>query len=634
METNNLLTMKFLAYLIPIFIGFPQFLIAQNQQKVDSLINVLNNSTEDSTKLKIFEKLYSAEIYHHPKKAKDYVTKALEYSKKLGYKKSEIQATYAIGNYYYIVKNIDSSRYFYRKALNLGKRYNNEKMIAKSLSSMALIESIDGNFDLAIKLRDTSNLIFKKINDYLNYGIGVGAIGQLYTNKGNYTIAYTKTLNALRILDTVKSEPYRKADLNIQIGNIETSRNRYREAIHYFNKGLDIFIATKDNVYQSNAYLEIGHAYFNLKEYDAALEYSLKGLAIAKKYRLNGNKAAGYSNIGKIFLHKNQYDDAIENLNKSLSINEKYNIKAGIVNNKIHLGRSFAAKNNYTKALSYLEDAYQIATKAKAKESLKDIYRARASTYEKAGLLKKAIASSKKYVILKDSLNNITNSKQIEELKIIYETEKKEAALALQEKEIENLNKEVEISNLRKGLYAGGMLSFVAISGLLFFGFRQRIKKNKIEREKQEEIYKQEIEFKKKELTSQTLHLVQKNSFLQELKDNLESLKNSPDKFKTEFRRIVMLLKKESASDKDWEVFKSYFTEVHDNFDNKLRNVYPEISEKEIRLSSFLKMNLSTKEIADIFNVLPDSVLKSKYRLKKKLQLDKETDLYDYLIKL
>ncbi len=90
-------------------------------------------------------------------------------------------------------------------------------------------------------------------------------------------------------------------------------------------------------------------------------------------------------------------------------------------------------------------------------------------------------------------------------------------------------------------------------------------------------------------------------------------------------------LKKESAEDKDWEVFKSYFSEVHNNFDDKIKTISHEISEKEIRLASFLRMNLSTKEIASMLNVLPDSVLKSKYRLKKKLGLQKEDDLTQFL---
>ena len=175
------------------------------------------------------------------------------------------------------------------------------------------------------------------------------------------------------------------------------------------------------------------------------------------------------------------------------------------------------------------------------------------------------------------------------------------------------------------------MFSFLTISGLLYFGFKQRLKKNKIEREKQEAIYKKEIEFKKKELASQTLHLVQKSSFIQELKENLEKIKKSPELFKVEFRRLVMLLKKESAEDKDWEVFKSYFSEVHNDFDHKIKTLAADITEKEIRLASFLRMKLSTKEIASMLNVLPDSVTKSKYRLKKKLSLTKDDDLTQFL---
>ena len=178
------------------------------------------------------------------------------------------------------------------------------------------------------------------------------------------------------------------------------------------------------------------------------------------------------------------------------------------------------------------------------------------------------------------------------------------------------------MDNLTKGLYVGGLTSALAFSGLLVFGFRQRMKKNKLEREKQE-IYKQEIAYKKKELTSQTLHLVQKNTFIQELRENLEGLKSSPEKFKVEFRRIVMLLKKQNTEDKDWQVFKSHFADVHNDFDNKLKAIYADITEKEICLAAFLRTNLSKKEIAAMLNVLPDSILKSKYRLKKKLNLNK-----------
>ena len=220
---------------------------------------------------------------------------------------------------------------------------------------------------------------------------------------------------------------------------------------------------------------------------------------------------------------------------------------------------------------------------------------------------------------------------QIEELKTIYETENKQTLLALNKEEIENLQHKSKVDTLTKSLYAGGMLSGLSLSILLFFIFRQRLRKNKSNQRKLDELYKKEIEYKQKELASLTVHLAQKNTFTQDLIEDLKELKDNPDKFKLQFRRILLLLKKQNSDDKDWELFKTYFADVHNDFDDKLRAIYADITEKEIRLAAFLRMNLSTKEIAAIFNVLPDSILKSKYRLKKKLNLDKDMDLGSFL---
>lgn len=100
---------------------------------------------------------------------------------------------------------------------------------------------------------------------------------------------------------------------------------------------------------------------------------------------------------------------------------------------------------------------------------------------------------------------------------------------------------------------------------------------------------------------------MQKNTFIQELKENLEKIKASPELFKMQFRRLVMLLKRKSAEEKDGEVFKLYFVNVHNDFDQKLKALHADITEKEIRLAAFLRMNLSTKEIAAMFTMIPSS---------------------------
>jgi DNA-binding CsgD family transcriptional regulator len=299
-----------------------------------------------------------------------------------------------------------------------------------------------------------------------------------------------------------------------------------------------------------------------------------------------------------------------------------------------HLGALCLQTGRPGQALDYLREALNVAEETDNKTEFVRLLKDLGDAHAQNGNYKEAYAFREKHFEQYDSIFQKEKVEQINALEVRFQTAQKEAELALQQEEINTLNEKAKVDELTKSLYAGGMFSFLAVSGGLFFGFRQRMKKNRIQMEKQEAIYRQEIEHKKKELASQTLHLVQKNTFLEELQDNLENLRRSPEKFKMEFRRIAMLLRKEKASDKDWETFKTYFAQVHNDFDQKLKTFSPEISEKEIRLAAFLRMNLTTKEIAATMNVLPESILKSKYRLKKKLGLDRDVDLSEFLVSI
>jgi DNA-binding CsgD family transcriptional regulator len=346
----------------------------------------------------------------------------------------------------------------------------------------------------------------------------------------------------------------------------------------------------------------------------------------------DNNQLSANTQLAKAFLLNGDFDKSLQlsltNLEKAKTINNQNLVSLNsrmVSENYLKMGKTNMGLQYATMALDSEK------SKGSMDEQVLDAYKLKAMALKANNQLKEATETLDTYQVLNDSLYTLEKQKEILNLQEYYESEVKNTKIQLQQEEIKTLNAKSANDQLTKTLYAIGMFSFLAIAGLLYFSFNQRIKKNKIEREKQEEIYKQEIEFKQKELASQTLHLVQKNTFIQELKENLEKIKHSPELFKVEFRRLVMLLKKESAEDKDWEVFKSYFSEVHNNFDLKIKEIAADISEKEIRLASFIRMNLSTKEIASMLNVLPDSVLKSKYRLKKKLGLDKEADLTQFL---
>lgn len=295
------------------------------------------------------------------------------------------------------------------------------------------------------------------------------------------------------------------------------------------------------------------------------------------------------------------------------------------------MGKTLYAAGRMQRAISELEKADGLfrAFGMTAEERTAKEYLAKA--HERAGDFRSSLAYQKDFQALDKELFNERRTRQFDELQTIYETGQKEHALAIQEQTIARLNAEAKANRTTRLVYGLGMISIILVSVLTVVAYRQKMKKEALERQQQEARYQQEIAYKKKQLTSQTLHLVQKNAFIQELKEKLASIRASPDRFAVEYGRITSLLQHHSAEDESWEVFKAYFSEVHNDFDVHLKSMAPDITEYEVRLASFLRMNLTINEIASLLHVQPQSVMKSKYRLKKKLGLGKDVDLDGFL---
>jgi len=610
---------------------------AQKREEIDSLLLVNDTLTDELIRAKNYHRLHELIMFTDPDLARDYAQKGLEISIKEHDTRGIGVGYLQFGNYFVNRNENDSATYYYHIALEKFKEAQSIRGQIFAIHSLADIERSKGNYDSAIALVNKNIRMYENrdtlqsdLGDFNLIGAEYEVLGKIYLDQGNYQLALQETLKAARFFNEIKDR-IREADALMQIGNIEQGLGNYQSSLKYCEEAYQIYLDFEDKIYQSYAANAAGLAAFELKDHELAKNYLNKAISLAREMETKSVLSTSLKDLGKIYMVEEDYTEAKTVLNEALQIAREIDVKLDISSALLELALVDMKTNNYDLALQKLNEVLRITEPIGVLYSTSIAYKYRSEVHQAINNTNAALEDFKAYHHLSDSIFSEKKSQQIEELKTIYETEKKESEIALQEKEILALNQEVEIGLLRKQRYAGGMFTFIAVSILLIFGFRQRIKRNRVEREKQEEILNKEIEFKKKELASQTLHLVQKNTFIQELKDNLEKIKKSPELFKIEFRRIVMLLKKENASDRDWEVFKSYFSEVHDNFDKKLTSIYKDISEKELRMASFIKMKLSTKEIAAMLNVLPDSVLKSKYRLKKKLNLDKETDLYQYL---
>jgi len=115
------------------------------------------------------------------------------------------------------------------------------------------------------------------------------------------------------------------------------------------------------------------------------------------------------------------------------------------------------------------------------------------------------------------------------------------------------------------------------------------------------------------------MHLVQKGQILQSVRDSLKVLNlEAKEKSESQIRRIVKVINEDIRLDNNWEQFERHFDQVHVNFLKRLRQAYPNLTANDHKLCAYLRMTLSTKEIATIMNISVRGVEISRYRLRKK----------------
>jgi tetratricopeptide (TPR) repeat protein len=602
-------------------------MVSQNKLNIDSLLSHFKEQPLDTLKIQTAQNIINYYMYRNPEEAKHFALKELELSNLLDYELGISLANYHLGMIYYNVDKIDSARHYYKTSLQIAKRMNNGIYISKAYRGLGILEFTQGNLKTADSINniDLENVI--KLKDTVGIALSYGFKGNINQNKGYYEIGLKYALMSLNLFEKI-GDSIRIADCYNHLAILEHNLRNFEKALEYNKEALAIYEYYEDTYYQAQALNDIGLMHYLLGEEKKALGFFERSIQKSQEAKVKTLEVTALTNIGSTHIKLEKPLLAVQFLNEAIDKAESINSlrKAAIAKNK--LAEAYLLLDEPATSSNILDGVRRYALRTENQSILKRALELSSASNEALGKTSLALSQYKQFKRINDTLIDSEKLKKIEELRAIFETEKNEAEIALQQEEIKTLNEKAKVDKLTKGLYAGGMASALALSGMLVFGFRQRMKKNRIEKDK----ISKELEHKHKELTSQTLHLVQKSQFIAEIKENLENLKNSPEKFKLEFKRIVMLLKKQSATDKDWEVFKSYFSEVHQDFEGKLKSLSNKITDKELRLASYVKMGLNNNEIADILNVLPSSIHTSKYRLKQKLDIDKELD-FDSFIK-
>lgn len=632
--------MKTIVHVLMCLIGLFPFLGASQNYKytkaIDSLIAITTNRPDDSLKVAGYGKLYEQLMFRDPAMSFNYAKKEYGLSKKIGYKAGMASGQLHFADYYKDRGQIDSARYYYNQSIQGFSEINSTIGILFVNHSLASFEQSLGNYTKALAYAKTNIEIYENRDTVYTQGGAtfnlIGSeyelLGGIHQEMGNYRIALKETLNALTFFEE-KKDTLRQADALMQIGALERNLDNFESALTHTKTAYAIYGKYDDKQYKGYAANSIGETYLYLEKPDEALKYFGESLNLSKEIKNKEIEGSALINLGMANFALGQNQEAMYYFGKGLAIHEELGYKKAITKDLNVLADAQIGANNLTMAFDNLNRSISIATEIGAKDNLSKAYSLRYAVNKALGNLGNALSDHEMFKAINDTLFNTTKSRQIEELRTIYETEKKEQQIALQQNEIGLLQEKQRAAALQNTLLLGGGIALVSFFGLLYYGIRQKMKRNLLEKEKVDA----ELAFKRKELTIHALNLARKNETLENLKSKAQELKRKENRG-TGYNQLIRSINFDLQDDNNWENFARYFEEVHKDFNGNIKTKYPTVTSNELRLLALLKMNLSSKEIANILNISAEGIKKARYRLRKKLDLTTEESLQELVLNL
>jgi tetratricopeptide (TPR) repeat protein/DNA-binding CsgD family transcriptional regulator len=551
--------------------------------KLDSLLKALPHS-RDTMKVNVLNQISKRYWYADPPKARQYAGEALKLSRTIRFGKGEALAYNNMGIGYYLQNDYSNALKYFTESIKANGSLGNQKGIGDTYNNMGLISIKQSNYPQALDYYLLSLKTYEERGDVRGTVGILSNIGNLYDDLQEYPTALEYYFKALKI-----------------VGNTPVE-----------DDGLGLL------------HNNIGSVYLNVKKYPEALKYLFQSLKTRDASDELG-KAISLSNIGLVYMEIKQYPQALDYFSRALPIQQSMEDDFHMLSTLEGLAQIYLLKNDLPKSRSYASQELQIALKIDNKKRAANAYRILAEISKRENDPGAAYENQLRYSQTRDSILNDDNTLKIARMQIRYEGEKKQA-------EIKLLKKEQSFDQLIRNLFGAGLLACLVIAGLLVSRQRLKIKDEKILAEKERQILVIELESRSKALTTHTLNLIQKNGIMQEIRETVSLALKSParDENSPLLNRLIKLIDYSFNLDKDWEEFKLYFEQVHQNFFVKLQQDHPDLSPGEMRLCALIRLNMNLKECATLLSVSPDSIKTARHRLRKKLGLSDEQNLVGY----
>ena len=641
------------------FLFFP--LVKAQNQRIDSLENILKNYVQpDTTKVNILNEIAYSIYAEDAKKAKAYAEQSEEISDKIHYLKGKATSLRIIGLATLATDKKMALRYFekalciagkrgyhvefcyclmaignvkksmgdaqegdeaQRKGLQIARKIQNPVLIAKFLYNISQNESHRGNYQEAIKLIQEAIIIESEVGDISLFASMNARLAAIYYYLGNFPAALEYNLFSLRAREQINDRSGIFTCL-VNIAGVQSSQKDFVGALKTLQKAYVLSENMNDSVRMSVCFTNMGNIYLEMDD-PRALEYFLKSLDTAKDNDIQQNINT-LMNIGQIYVTQKKFDESLNKLEEALALAQKISLKRAYGEIWTKMGSLYYAQKQYDQAMSYTQKALDLAEEFRYLELEKDCHKQLSDIYAAMGIFNNAYQNHVRYKLINDSLFNEENIRKMAALESSYAYDKDR-----QKHEMEKVNQEMKIKNQKYVILFLAIISFFILILAFTIYWSNKLKKKVLKLEI--ENMNRELESNQKAMAAATLKLIQnseRDAYSIKMLENIK--KNTIEDGQTDVRTLISEYKLKSYNS-NWDEFEILFEKVNASFYETLNERYPTLTPNERKLCVFLKLNMSNKHISQVTFQSEEALKKARLRLRKKLDIDRDTNLVTFI---
>ncbi|MFZ4548584.1 MAG: tetratricopeptide repeat protein [Bacteroidales bacterium] len=414
------------------------------------------------------------------------------------------------------------------------------------------------------------------------------------------------------------------------IGILHTNLKNYDEAIKYLRESEIYNLHQKNQSNLNDTYCNLAVAYQEQEKFSEAVKYYHKSIFLSKKLKNDNQLARAFMNLGITYRNEKKYTYASAYFDSSTLICEKYNIQVGVLLNKINRGQLLVETGHVSKGISLLQDAEKELEAYKMPEIQSEFWKIISVGYEKNKQYQRALEYYKKFIELKDSIAGSETNRYVFELQSRYESERSARQIDLLQDRIEK-----QKARNRFVLISLGMAVIIIILLVVLMIIYKKAEKYKQRLINEENVkLRLSMDVKNQELVSKAMNMFKINQIVMDVGNQLKLILPGLSKEKTDSLQQLLKNLESSLPREAWKEFETRFEQVHKGFYDILVNRYPDLSPTELKVCGFLRLNLTTKDIALLTNRSIGTIDHSRSSIRKKLNLENDANLTTYLLSI